>query len=92
MENTRQRTQITEQQIDAEFEEVKRAMKFRLEQKGYGTFASIHEISGVITEEYDEMKDAVRENDPPQVRKELVDIAVGAIFGATCIANRTIDW
>lgn len=92
MENTRKRVEISEEQVTFAFDQTKQEMKIRLLQKGRGTFASSHEAAHVITEEYDEMKDAVRSNDPQQFKKELIDIAVGAIFAVACIDAKTMDW
>ena len=64
----------------------------RLFQKGKGTYASIHEILGIVCEEYDELVDAVRDNEQVQVHKELKDIAVGCIIGMACISQCSIDW
>ena len=92
MERTIKRVQISKQQVDASLEILKKEIYRRLEQKGWGTLSSIHEISGIITEEYDEMKEAVISNRPKNMRDELYDIAVAAVFGATCIEAETIDW
>ena len=70
-----------------------RELSRRLNQKGFGTLASKHEILGVITEEYHELIHAIESNVPlEQVQKELRDIAVGCIFGDACIMNETVDW
>ena len=68
------------------------AMAERLREKGTGTFASSHEVLGVIQEEFDELLAAVRGNDITAVKYELLDIAVGAIFGVACIEQETLDW
>lgn len=57
----------------------------RLRQHGYGSFASIHEILGIMDEEHYELLMAVHQNDTDQVLAELVDIAVGALFGIASI-------
>ena len=67
-------------------------LKFRLEQKGYGTFASRQEILGVITEEYKEFLDAVHKKDYNEMREEIIDLAVSCIFGLACFDENTIDW
>lgn len=67
-------------------------LNFRLQQKGYGTFTSSHEILGVITEEYYELIEAVKSNTLNEVKEELKDIAVGCIFAIACIEDGTIDW
>ena len=87
-----QRTQITETQIDKAMEELKTKLKLRLEEKGYGTFASTHEIAGVIDEEYRELQEAVHYNNREDFKDELLDIAVGAVFGVACVNAETLDF
>ena len=65
--------------------EILRKLGERLKQHGPGSFIGPHEILGIITEEYDELIDAVRDNDYGQVEKELVDIAVGCLFGVASL-------
>lgn len=70
--------------INKVLEEVLDMIIMRMEQPGHGAgaFASSHEIYGVIAEEFNkELLDALHANDDIQFRKELIDIAVGAIFG-----------
>lgn len=66
--------------------------KKRLLQKGDGAFKSSHEILGIISEEFDEMKDAVRKNDIANLREELLDIIVGCIHGICSIDQNELDW
>ena len=87
-----QRTQISQEQIDAAMDMLKQKLQMRLEQKGYGTFASTHEIAGVVDEEHREMMDALRKNDVEEFKEELLDIAVGTVFGVACIDAGELDW
>lgn len=41
----------------------------------YGDFASTHEALGVAIEEWDEFRDAIRDNDLPAVQRECLDLA-----------------
>lgn len=91
-ENTRHREQIKNEAIRHAIGTVRRSLDERLAQKGKGTFASIHEILGIITEEQLEFTEAVKSNNHNQVRKELIDIAVGCVFGIACIDSMTLDW
>lgn len=43
--------------------------------KRYGPLASTHEGLGVALEEWDELKEAVRENDHEKIRNECLDLA-----------------
>lgn len=78
--------------IDLAIDQVIQKLDFRLKEKGKGTFASRHEIQGSITEEYHELVDALRGNNSEEYKQELIDIAVGAIFGIACIDNDSLDW
>ncbi len=64
----------------------------RLNEKGYGVLVSRHEILGVLTEEYHEAVKAVESQSLKEVRSELVDLAVGCIFGIACIDAKAVDW
>jgi NTP pyrophosphatase (non-canonical NTP hydrolase) len=41
----------------------------------YGPFASTHEALGVASEEWDELRDAIRANDIEAIRSEALDLA-----------------
>lgn len=43
--------------------------------KRYGAFASTHEALGVASEEWDELRDAIRANDMDAIRHEALDLA-----------------
>ena len=77
---------------DSVMKDIRDALEMRLEEKGYHTYASIHEISGIMDEEVDEMKEAIHDNDQQNLRKELVDIAVVAIWGMVSIDVEGLDW
>jgi hypothetical protein len=53
----------------------------RIAQHGPESFIGPHETLGILWEEFAELCDAVRANDRQQVRAELMDIAVAAVFG-----------
>ncbi len=86
------RIQITDKQINDILEKTRKKLYFRLKEKGYGTFSSKHEILGVLTEEYNEFINAVHNKDYDNMKEELLDLAIGAIFGLSCLDNNTIDW
>jgi hypothetical protein len=71
---------------------VKDALEERLAEKGYHTFVSSHEISGVLREEYKEVGDAVHLNSNEFLRKELIDLAVACIWGIVSIDADALDW
>ena len=45
-----ERTQISKESIEAGIDDLVKKLYFRLDKKGYGTFASIHEILGILQE------------------------------------------
>jgi NTP pyrophosphatase (non-canonical NTP hydrolase) len=71
--------------------EVERKITSRLEEKGWHTWASSHEISGALTEEYDEFKESVHNNNLNEIEKELLDVAVTAVFGIVS-TRKGLDW
>lgn len=84
-------------QVDKQFREyalglVKHKMEMRLKHRGEVTFSSQHEILGIITEEFHELVEAVRNNDRSELIEELLDVAVGCVFGLACICADTTDW
>jgi hypothetical protein len=64
----------------------------RLNEKGVGTFASKHEIYGVIIEEVHELLHAIQSNEPLEhIQHELRDITIAAIFADACIQADTVN-
>jgi len=86
------RTQIGGDQITNGINVLMGKLNYRLNQKGAGTFSSSHEILGIITEEYNELINAVHENNLDDVKKELLDIAVGSLFGYMCVEAKAVEW
>jgi len=86
------RQQITQKQAKDADSTVRMKLIDRLEEKGYGALVSRHEILGVLTEEYAEAIEAVTLKSIQEVRDELIDLAVGCIFGVACIDAEAVDW
>lgn len=86
------RKQITDSSINKGLIALTGALNHRLEEKGYGTFASRHEVQGIITEEYHELIEALKSNNTEEFRAELLDLAVACVFGVICIDSKTMDW
>jgi NTP pyrophosphatase (non-canonical NTP hydrolase) len=59
-----------------------------LKKHGNGKFISAHETLGVLTEEYDETINAVRNNSEGQIIQELFDVAQTAVFGVASMRVR----
>ena len=62
---------------------LRRHVKASVARKGMPSW-SPHTALGVVTEEYDEFKEAVRENDGTNQANELLDIANAALLGWMC--------
>lgn len=85
------RQQITVEQCCEAVNLVMQKMEDRLAAKGYGSFLSSHEVLGIITEEYHEIVEAVRANNPEELHAELLDLAVGAVFSLACLRSGGLE-
>jgi NTP pyrophosphatase (non-canonical NTP hydrolase) len=85
------RPQVTDEILNRTLEEMVRAVGGRIEQKGKGAFVSNHEGLGIIAEEYHELLEAVRSNDPVEVASEAMDVAVGCIFLVASLLQKEED-
>ena len=74
------RDNISPAAVDTAMGSLRIKLNKTLEKKGWGAFTSPHEVLGSLTEEMKELTDAVHENDIPNFREELLDIAISAIF------------
>ena len=87
------RPAVSEDQVLNGLSHIRVALERRLAEKGHGSYASRHEILGILVEELDELRDAVRLDGSDgyiQFQKELMDIVVGAAFGFICLENNHI--
>ena len=73
------------------FEILQTALDARIMQKGDGIFRNYHEISGVLTEEMNEFEEEVHNNHMSAIRSELLDVAVGALWGVVSIDSGEIE-
>lgn len=86
------RQTVSEEQIALGVKRLTSALDMRLREKGSNSFASRHEILGVIEEEMFELNESVRNGSRLEVEEELIDIAVAAVFGNICMFNNLVDW
>jgi NTP pyrophosphatase (non-canonical NTP hydrolase) len=86
-----QRVKVDRFFIDVAAHDIRTDLDRRLAQHGHGSYIGPHEALGIITEEYDELLDAVRSNDHSQVEKELIDIAVGCLFGVASLRANAVS-
>ena len=88
-----ERQQIDDKAIERAFMDTEHHMAFTLKKKGRHTFASRHEILGVLEEERHELVSAIHENKlPSEVRGELLDLAIVCVFAAACIDEDSLEW
>ena len=73
--------------ITKSIETISTKVNARLEQKGKGIYASPHEASGIITEEYLELMEAIRTNNLFDITLELEDVAVACITAIASIVQ-----
>ncbi|MDY0188928.1 MAG: hypothetical protein RBR16_13510 [Syntrophus sp. (in: bacteria)] len=62
----------------------------RLREKGPGVFVSIHEMLGVITEEYWELIEAVKDNSGYRIQNELLDLGVAVLFSIASLLQEQL--
>lgn len=76
------RDDITLEQFDQALALLRPALLKAIAKHGLGGCSSSHEIMGILQEEFDEFKLEVHKNRAKNRKiAELVDIAVGAVFG-----------
>lgn len=87
-----QRPEIKPDQVQRAVNMLHLELMRRLKEKGWGSFTSVHEILGIVTEETSkELVDAVHANSLQDVKRELLDIAVACVFGVACIEQGVIE-
>lgn len=75
------RIQVTDEILLKTLEQVTIAVAQKIEKHGRGAYVSSHETLGIVAEEYHELVEAVRQNDPSEIATESLDVAVACIFG-----------
>ena len=75
------RVDVSDESVEQAIAIVVGSLRFRMEEKGRESYISDFETVGLITEEYHELIAALISNDDLNVTEELIDIAVGCIFG-----------
>jgi len=82
---------ITDDNIATAMHVLKLTLDTQLKRKGKLCWLSAHEMLGVITEEYHELIDAVKSNLDFDIKRELLDVAVAALFALACINNGVLN-
>jgi NTP pyrophosphatase (non-canonical NTP hydrolase) len=83
---------LTVEDLELAVENVRLKMLARLEEKGPGAYSSRHECLGIVEEEMHELVEAVRSGRFRDVINELMDVAVGCVFGIASIESGKVDW
>lgn len=86
------RVKVEQEHIERADREISKDLERRLKEKGDHSFASTHEILGILTEEVKELTDAVQANNMEWFMKELKDIAVACHFGVASHKADGLDW
>lgn len=60
----------------------------KIEKHGRGAYVGPHETLGIVAEEYHELIEAVKQNDPVDVANELMDVAVACLFGVASMMEK----
>jgi NTP pyrophosphatase (non-canonical NTP hydrolase) len=82
----KERIEVQDAEIAAAFAILGKELQKRLGKHGKLSFIGPHEILGIIEEEMHELREAVRSNKNASVLSELMDVAVGALFGVASLA------
>ena len=83
---------LTEEEIQIAIKKVVEKLYEKFNKHGFHACSSIHESLGFVTEEYDELVEAVRSGMQFRVKDELEDIAVAALFGIATAEGKKFDW
>ncbi len=93
MPPTTTRTRVLQPYVIQAMRRLQNNLELRLQEYGQGTFASSHEIYGILAEEHAEYLDAIRNHEGKERQvHELMDIAVAAVYGAACTEAEGMDW
>ena len=85
------RKEVSAEALQYALAEAKSELDRRLIQKGHGGFASTHEMFGKLTEEVNELSEALHANDQKWFVAELKDVVVAALFSLASIHDNTHD-
>lgn len=87
------RFEITDEGLNDAFRAAQGHMCDVLNRKGRGSYASTHEVLGVLTDERSELVQAIQQKRGlAAIRHELLDEIVAALFAVACIDAGTVEW
>jgi len=86
------RPKITTDEVNRAIDALISSLFKQIEQYGTHSYSSKHEIQGLLKEEFDEINAAIHNGTSEELKEELLDIAVAAIYGYACIDAKKVDW
>ena len=86
------RVKIDEETLENVNRQINSHTDLVLNKKGYNSFSSIHEILGVLAEEYREVEESIHLNNQDLLKLELLDVATTCIFAIASIDQNALDW
>jgi hypothetical protein len=86
------RAEINKENIGGAIIQLNEHLSKILVKKGTKTFASRHEVMGLLLEEFNELERANHKDDNDEFKYELLDLAATAIFAIACVDQDTMDW
>lgn len=86
------RSPITVAETNKALKDLISHLSLKVQAKGNGSFASCHEAMGVLEEEVQEFKNEIHNNNHKAQYKELLDVAVAALWGYISIKLEKVDW
>lgn len=81
----KQSVEVTEDQISEALTMLGINLRRRLLDKGRDSFINAKEILGDLRLEMNEVEEAVQIKEPQRIMEELMDVAVGCVFGVASI-------
>lgn len=86
------RESIKQEFVNRAIDQLKEHLVSILVDKGTKTFASRHEVMGLLLEEFNELERANHKDDNKEFKYELLDLAATSIFAIACVDQDTMDW
>lgn len=80
------RIPVSDEDMMLALKKLSEGLQRRVKEKGRGSFIGIHEISGIMDEEFDEFKGEVHADDRMGAMSELIDMGVTSLFGIASIS------
>jgi hypothetical protein len=77
---------VTQENIDKAFAFLHERFQAKLEKHGNNCWHGRHECIGIILEEFDELREALRDDiNKEHFEYELMDVALSCVYGLACL-------